>query len=144
MQGIEKPSKTSDLRKLNFALPAFPNNENVLMWAHYADNYSGMCIEYSALDLIARHYPARASIRIAYVDEPPEISQNEAKNAGDAAAYISRRRKAARLMKREWRVLADKGEVRFGLEQPTPLFILALEFGFESPTRDYPHSKDRH
>ncbi len=63
--------------KLRFGLACFSEtNENVLMWAHYANNYSGMCIEYSALDLIAGLPRGASVVRMAYVDELPEISQN--------------------------------------------------------------------
>jgi hypothetical protein len=112
--------------KLRFGLACFSEtNENVLMWAHYASNYSGICIEYSALDLIAG-LPREASVvRMAYVDELPEISQNEARNAGDAAVYILSQKKSNWAYEREWRVLAALGEVSVGLEQP----ITALYFG---------------
>jgi hypothetical protein len=54
----------SDIKysKLKFGLACFSEtNESVLMWAHYADNYSGICIEYSSADLIAG-LPREASV----------------------------------------------------------------------------------
>jgi hypothetical protein len=48
--------------------------ESELMWAHYAGNYSGICIGYSTKDLIAGLQGNVYLARISYVDEPPKLS----------------------------------------------------------------------
>jgi hypothetical protein len=119
-------------RKLDFGLACFSEtHENVLMWAHYADNYSGICIEYSSVDLIAG-LPREASIvRMAYVDDVPEISPTEATNEGDAAAYILSQKKSNWAYEREWRVLAHKEEVTVGLKQPVTAIYLGVHISNE-------------
>lgn len=116
--------------KSRFGLACFSETHtNVLMWAHYADNFEGMCIEYSSRELLVG-LPREASlVRIAYVDDLPEISLNEARNPGDAAVYILSQKQSNWSYEREWRVLAELGEVSVGLEQP----VTAIYFGNRTP-----------
>jgi hypothetical protein len=116
--------------KLRFGLACFSEtNKNVLMWAHYADNYAGICIEYEAADLLVG-LPRNASlVRMAYVDEIPEVTHDEAKNFDEAAVYILSQKKSNWAYEREWRVLADKEEVTVGRTQP----ITGLYFGLRTP-----------
>src|SRR5689334_11848304 len=81
MEGFYRPSKAltgkSDYkdiirditnRKSSIGIACFSETyENVLMWAHYAGNYTGMCLAYSASDLLAG-LPAHVSlVKLAYV-----------------------------------------------------------------------------
>ena len=44
--------------------------DSSLMWAHYASNYSGICVEYSTQDLLDCLSDAVCLVRLAYVDNP--------------------------------------------------------------------------
>src|SRR5208282_983690 len=59
-------------RKSNVGIACFSETyKNMLMWAHYAGNFEGVCFGYSTNDLISG-LPGNASlVRVTYVDEPP-------------------------------------------------------------------------
>src|SRR4029079_11482503 len=48
--------------------------ENELMWAHYAGNSSGICIEYYAARLVKALSPTVHLVRMGYDEQPPRIS----------------------------------------------------------------------
>jgi Protein of unknown function (DUF2971) len=100
-------------------------NKDVLMWAHYAGNFSGICLSYSTEDLIAGLPSHACLVKLSYIDEPPLILTNHARNAGDAALRILSQKKFNWAYEREWRVLAGLGRTELGLENP----LRAIYFG---------------
>ena len=113
-------------RKLSTGLACFSETkENVLMWAHYADNYAGICLEYSSAELVAGLPRSASFVRMAYVDELPEVTQNEVVNFDDAAIHILSQKQSAWAYEREWRLLSDLERVSVGRRQP----VKAIYFG---------------
>ncbi|WP_428390575.1 DUF2971 domain-containing protein [Lichenicoccus sp.] len=92
--------------------------ENVLMWAHYAGNYTGVCLSYSTRDLLAGLPHHVNLVRLAYAEEPPLISPSHTSNATTAAIRILSQKKYNWAYEREWRVLGPVGQVRTGSLQP--------------------------
>lgn len=99
--------------------------EDVLMWTHYAGNYTGMCLSYSS-EFLLSGLPRRVNlVRLAYVDEPPMISPSHVRNAEDAAVRILSQKKYNWAYEREWRVLGPRGQVGLGHLQA----VQAIYFG---------------
>jgi hypothetical protein len=63
------------------------------------------------------------------VDGIPEVSQDTARNSGDAAVYILSQKKSNWAYEREWRVLANREKVS-GRRQP----VTAIYFGLRIAT----------
>lgn len=83
---------------------------NELMWTHYAQSYSGLCIEYYASRLLAG-LPGNVSLaRMGYDDIPPRISSNDARDDNAAARKIFSQKKFNWAYEREWRVLGPVGK----------------------------------
>lgn len=113
-------------RKSNIGISCFSEtHENVLMWAHYAGNYTGMCLAYSTNDLIAGLPNHVSLVRLAYVDEPPLIYPSHVRNTSNAAARILSQKKYNWAYEREWRVFGPVGQVSIGRRQA----IKAIYFG---------------
>jgi hypothetical protein len=145
MEGFYRPSKNlsgmSDYRdivreittgKSNVGIACFTETyEDVLMWTHYAGNSAGMCLSYSAKELLAG-LPHHVSLaRVAYVDEPPLVFANQVNNASSAATYILSQKKYNWAYEREWRVLGPVGPLNMGRVQA----VKAIYFGSRVNTR---------
>lgn len=120
-------------RKSNIGIACFSETyENVLMWAHYAGNYTGMCLAYSTSDLVAGLSDQVSLVRLAYVDEPPLISPSHVRNTDNAVARILSQKKFDWAYEREWRVLGEVGKVSIGRIQA----IKEIYFGSRVSLRD--------
>ncbi len=62
--------------------------ENVLMWAHYAGNYTGICFGYSTRALLKGLPNDVNLVRLAYVDKPQQLLATHATDAGSAAIRV--------------------------------------------------------
>jgi len=99
--------------------------EDVLMWTHYADNYSGMCLSYSSKELLSGLPNHVNLVRLAYVEEPPIIYPSQVANVESAAIQILSQKKYNWAYEREWRVLGPVGQVTIGRIQA----VKAIYFG---------------
>jgi hypothetical protein len=139
MEGFYRPSKVlsgkSDYKdivreitgiKSTVGISCFTETfENVLMWTHYAGNYTGMCLSYSSKELLAGLPHHVRLVRLAYVDEPPIIFPNQVNNVSNAATHILSQKKYNWAYEREWRVLGSVGRVEIGRVQA----VKAIYFG---------------
>ena len=83
--------------------------ENVLMWAHYAGNYAGICIAYSARSLLDGLPDEASLVRLAYIDRPPLIQSSHARDVGDATIRILSQKQHNWAYEREWRIRVGIG-----------------------------------
>lgn len=81
--------------------------DNELMWAHYAANYSGLCIGYSAPKLRDQLPDPAQLVRVAYVDAPINLSKHDKIDFVKAAQKILSQKKYNWAYEREWRVMGD-------------------------------------
>jgi hypothetical protein len=139
MEGFYRPSKVlsgkpnyneivrniTDL-KSNIGIACFTETyEDVLMWTHYAGNYSGMCLSYSSIEL-QKGLPSHVNlVRVGYVDEPPLIYPSRAINLSEAAISILSQKKYNWASEREWRILGSVGQVKIQRFQA----VKAIYFG---------------
>jgi hypothetical protein len=139
MEGFYQPSKLlsgkSDYKdivrqitdsKSDIGIACFTETyEDVLMWTHYAGNYTGMCLSYSTNELLAGLSHQVNLVRLAYVDEPPLVFPSEVRNTDNAAIRILSQKKYNWAYEREWRVLGTVGQVSIGRVQA----VKAIYFG---------------
>jgi hypothetical protein len=87
---------------VKFGIACFTDTRrNELMWAHYAGNYSGICIGYRTQDFVAG-LPSNAHlIRLGYDDQAPRLSSRT------AALELLSQKKSSWAYEREWRVLVS-------------------------------------
>jgi hypothetical protein len=104
-------------------------NENELMWAHYADNYAGICIRYKTQGLMDGLPGDVRLVRVAYGDAPPPVSRDDALNSRSAAIKILSHKKANWAYEREWRVLGRIGENGYDDER----VVTGIYFGSRIP-----------
>jgi hypothetical protein len=82
-------------------------HRNELMWTHYADSYTGICVGYRTEQLIQGLPPEIQLVRLAYEGEPPEITAIDANNARSAAIKVLSHKKVNWIYEREWRLLGN-------------------------------------
>lgn len=100
-KGIMK--KSSDIGIASFS----DTRENELMWAHYAGNYTGICIEYYPLRLMNALSRKHKVVRVGYGENPPRISIKE---KAAAERKMLSHKKFSWSYEREWRVLGPRGK----------------------------------
>ena len=139
MEGFYRPSKVlsgkSDYKdivreitdiKSNVGIACFTETfEDVLMWTHYAGNYTGICLAYSTHELLVGLPNHVSLVRLAYVDQPPVIYPSQVSNVSNAATRILSQKKYDWAYEREWRVLGPVDEIGIGRTQA----IKAIYFG---------------
>jgi hypothetical protein len=83
-----------------------------LMWAHYADQFSGICIAYS-FSMLLNHLPNGISfVRMFYNETEPTIHTTR-KEAGDLARMVLSYKNYRWLYEREWRMFAPQGRAHY-------------------------------
>jgi Protein of unknown function (DUF2971) len=91
--------------------------DNVLMWARYAGNYTGICLAYSTAILLGGLPDDVSLVRLAYVDEPPQLLAVHASDPGNAAIRVLSQKQHNWAYEREWRVFGSAGRVHYGHNQ---------------------------
>lgn len=86
-----------------------------LMWAHYANQFDGICIAYDFFNL-RRSLPDEVSFsRVYYNEEVPKVgSSKPPRNLAQTAKMILSYKNHRWLYEREWRMFANIGEVHYG------------------------------
>jgi hypothetical protein len=94
------------------------------MWAHYADQFKGMCVQYS-MNRLLRSLPADVAItRMMYSEKEP-VLLNDASKAVDRARLCLSSKTVRWANEREWRIFKEeKGEARYeDLSAVTKIFL---------------------
>src|SRR5262245_33139497 len=93
--------------------------ESMLMWAHYADNFRGVCFGYSSTELEKALPGGSRLVRLAYLDKPPRLSTKDLDQLGTATRRILSQKQYNWAYEREWRVLAPgTGPISYAPAQP--------------------------
>jgi len=117
-ENYEKITKQILNNKHKIGISCFSDTyENELMWAHYANNYKGICIEYSTNDLLSGLDDRVHLVRVAYSQNPPRIGVNFGSKIEEAARGVLSHKKYSWNYEREWRILAGFGNKKL----PGPL-----------------------
>jgi Protein of unknown function (DUF2971) len=101
-----RAASTIYYEKINIGICCFSDtHDNELMWSHYTDNYSGICVGYSPQQLISGLPHNAHLVRVAYGTKPPDISAKDGADPNKAAIKVLSHKKASWLYEREWRAL---------------------------------------
>lgn len=96
---------------------------NELMWAHYADQFRGICVVYVTSRLLSGLDDHSSLARVAYGDKPYHINLVGLRSEARARAILSTKS----LMwsyEREWRLFAScPGEARHGADTIPTIFV---------------------
>lgn len=92
--------------KINIGICCFSDtHDNELMWSHYTDNYSGICVGYDPHRLLDGLPHDAHLVRVAYGLKPPNINWKDGVEPSKAAIKVLSHKKASWVYEREWRVL---------------------------------------
>jgi len=105
-------------RKSGVGIACFSETyENMLMWAHYAGNFTGCCFGYSSANLTEGLPDSAVLVRLAYFDSPPRIRTSHTSDIHKTTLRILSQKHYSWNYEREWRVLADVGIVSYAPKQ---------------------------
>ena len=106
-------------------------SKNILMWAHYANNHRGFCVEYSRAEGTML---AQESSLVEYSNRMPSLSIADLSPEKSAATVetLWRTKAACWRYEREWRALAPEGNKSYPARAP----ILSVIFGARMPKED--------
>jgi hypothetical protein len=125
----EAISKIQD-KKSGIGVACFSETyENMLMWAHYAGNFTGLCFGYSTNGLLKGLPNGTVLVRLAYLDQPPRLSTSHVNDLAGTARRILSQKQYNWSYEREWRVLAGIGELNYGKHQA----LREIYFGTRMP-----------
>jgi hypothetical protein len=88
-----------------------------LMWVHYAGQYRGICVEYSAHDLDDGLIDACA-VRVQYDVQIPILRVTETSDRQQAAIKALSSKKSDWYYEREWRLLTVPGSLKIQGQNP--------------------------
>lgn len=88
-------------------------HDNELMWTHYSENYSGICVGYRPRFLLNGLPPDVQLVRLGYGNVPPEVGIHDTDSPAAAARKILSHKKSSWTYEREWRVFGPCGAVPF-------------------------------
>lgn len=110
-------------RKMNVGIASFSDNRNnELMWAHYADNYSGICVAYRTDHLVDALPDGVSLVRMSYDERLPRVAGDR---ESDVRAIFSQK-KGTWAYEREWRVLGPVGRVNMSQDCVTHVYLGTL------------------
>lgn len=86
--------------------------DHELMWAHYADQFKGICVAYSLWRLL-KHLPKEvAFVRLYYNEVEPTVRSGK-KHPEDLARMILSHKNYRWLYEREWRMFSTPGKASY-------------------------------
>lgn len=88
-------------------------HDHELMWAHYADQYRGICIGYSFARLLDHLDNAVSFVRMYYNEAVP-IVRHGCQEPVDTAKMVLSYKNYRWLYEREWRMFSGQGRVEYG------------------------------
>lgn len=99
--------------KLQMGMCSFSEVRNhELMWAHYADQFRGICIAYSLSKLLYRLPDNISFVRMFYNETEPTVHRSR-KEASDLAKMTLSYKNYRWLYEREWRMFAQLGRTHY-------------------------------
>lgn len=87
-------------------------HDHELMWAHYADQFSGICVEYSLPRLLNNLDDDIALVRMFYSETVPVIGRAK-KDPGETARKVLSYKNYRWSYEREWRLFGPLGKANY-------------------------------
>lgn len=106
--------------------------KNILMWAHYADDHNGVCIEFKR-DVSNILGQSDSTKKVVYAASYPKIKIMDFKNQNPKIfERILRTKSKDWSYEKEWRVIIENGNE----SHPIPGEIVSIIFGVRAPQRN--------
>ncbi|HLJ25517.1 MAG TPA: DUF2971 domain-containing protein [Candidatus Angelobacter sp.] len=86
--------------------------DHELMWAHYANQFTGICISYSFSRLLRNLADEITFVRMYYNETVPTVHRTS-KDTDELARMVLSYKNYRWLYEREWRMFADQGKVHY-------------------------------
>ena len=86
--------------------------DHELMWAHYANQFTGICVAYS-LSLLLKNLGDDISFVRMYYDETVPTVHRTSKDPSQLAKMVLSYKNYRWLYEREWRMFAEQGKIRY-------------------------------
>jgi Protein of unknown function (DUF2971) len=99
-------------------------NDDILMWAHYADSHKGFCIEYSRT---SNNILGKQAEPVIYQDEIPSLSIQNVTGSGNGIDKLWLTKSAHWSYEKEWRVINTEGGKVFQFPCEIKSIILGLK-----------------
>jgi hypothetical protein len=127
VQSKENYNETVDLirsQKLALGIGSFSETwDNELMWAHYAGDFTGICVGYSVTKLLAGLPDDHGLARIAYGDRPYFLGLGALRQEHRARAILSTKN-LKWSYEREWRLFAPtSGPAHYNNDAVTCVYL---------------------
>ena len=87
--------------------------DHELMWAHYSNQFTGICVSYSFSSLL-KNLPEDISFVRMYYNETVPTVHRTSKDPDELAKMVLSYKNYRWLYEREWRMFADQGAVSYG------------------------------
>lgn len=118
--------------KANIGMCSFSEvHDHELMWAHYADQFRGICISYSLLKLLKGLPNSVNFVRMFYNETEPTIHRSN-KDPGELAKMVFSSKSYKWLYEREWRMFAPLGKAYY----PDTASVTRVYLGSRVSNRD--------
>ena len=88
-------------------------HDHELMWAHYADQFSGICVEYNFSQLLSSLPDDVNFVRMFYDEHGPTVFRSK-KPPTELAKMVLSYKNYRWLYEREWRMFAKRGKISYG------------------------------
>lgn len=133
---------TSDMYRMaqkvidNFCLVSFSSSHMDLpMWAYYASNFAGMCLEFSSEEIFVGDFQNESLLPVTYAEAPlPTISIHDLNDIQTAIESRLSRKCSEWHHEKEWRIICGSGGKRFYVDD-------ALKRIFLGPKTSAAHAK---
>jgi len=100
-------------------------HDNEIMWAHYAQQFAGICVAYRFSKLLTNLNDSVEFIRLSYQDKAPTIPQSK------TPEYLAKRVLSCKsyrwLYEREWRAFGPQGQVEYKVTSGVQTVYLGAE-----------------
>lgn len=104
-------------------------NNDLLMWAHYADSHRGFCIEF---ERNPDNILGRDAEPVMYQDDLPSLSATDVSKLGDGVDKLWLTKSTHWLYEEEWRIIYNEGNKAFQF----PCLIKSIIFGLKMNEND--------
>jgi hypothetical protein len=99
--------------KIQIGMASFSEvHDHELMWAHYADQYRGICISYNFTKLLDDLGDGVSFVRMYYNEIVPMV-RHSSEEPNDVAKMVLSYKNYRWLYEREWRMFATKGKANY-------------------------------
>ena len=133
--GMARAATKSVVSRKQFGVSCFAeNNENILMWSHYASNHQGFCLEFDTRFEPFKPVKTQTLLKVDYSEKYPRLSINNIpNNLPSIPRNIFGIKSTHWSYEEEWRMFASPGGKSYPFD---PLALIGIYFGCKMTDND--------